>query len=495
MLEFARLQRNRHVILLFGLMVLLPVLTFGVLIVRAARSEQMQVAQQRAERQRRVVQLVEADLDNWLWSAREGSAMSGALFRFELQGDRIVFPEFQLSLSAEETARPAPLPSMSGTGALTSDTIATHYYPRIQAFLRDLRGGRNAGAQFFLRLGAMIVRRPDRADGYVLGSQALLDHVNQRLGEFCAGEAFAGTLRISDFRDRTSAQATGAFALTGFPFFHVVFSDAEPRGLSTAGLHAFPYSMALLLFVTLLGSLLVYRAISQEARLSKLRSDFVSAVSHEFRTPLSAILALSERLESARVRDPDQLGEYYHMIGHEARRLSALVTRLLDVAQIAEGQKVYTLERVDLVPIAREAIQSCDGTGPQQRTALCGEAAAPLWIRADRTALRHGIQNLIENALKYSPPGSPVTVTCTSANGSHLVEVCDRGIGIPHAEQGRIFEKFFRGRLASELNVQGVGIGLALVRHVAESHGGSVSVESREGHGSRFLLRLPGAEA
>src|SRR5439155_22251644 len=102
---------------------------------------------------------------------------------------------------------------------------------------------------------------------------------------------------------------------------------------------------------------------------------------------------------------------------------------------------------------------------------------------------RHCIQNLIENALKYSPPDSPVTVTCGTANGSNLVEVQDRGIGIPHEEQERIFEKFYRGRNASELNVEGVGIGLALVKHVIESHGGSVSVESRPGEGSRFVLR------
>jgi signal transduction histidine kinase len=253
--------------------------------------------------------------------------------------------------------------------------------------------------------------------------------------------------------------------------------------------------MALLLGVMLLSSLFVYRAISQEARLSRLRTDFVSAVSHEFRTPLSSILALSERLESARIRDPEKLDEYHHVIGREARRLSALVTRLLDFAQMAEGKSVYTFERVALVPIAREAIQSCHDTGPSQRIALREESAAPLWIRADRTALRHCIQNLIENAIKYSPPDSPITVTCGSANGSSLVEVQDRGIGVPVAEQDRIFEKFYRGRQAAELNVQGVGIGLSLVKHVMESHGGDVSVESRPGEGSRFRLRLPRAEA
>ena len=252
--------------------------------------------------------------------------------------------------------------------------------------------------------------------------------------------------------------------------------------------------MALLVLVTILGSILVYRAMSQEVRLSQLRTDFVSAVSHEFRSPLSSILALSERLEAARVRDPQQLTQYHQVIGQEARRLSALVTRLLDFAQIEEGKKVYSFERVELVGIAREAIQACHYSVRQERIRLCGEDTA-LWVRADRTALQHCIQNLIENAMKYSPPDSPIAVTCASANGSNVVDVQDRGIGIPVAEQERIFEKFYRGRQASELDVQGVGIGLALVKHVMACHGGSVSVESQPGQGSRFRLHLPRAEA
>jgi signal transduction histidine kinase len=495
MLELARLRRNRHVILLFGVMVLLPVLIFGALILRAVRSEQTEMVRQRAERQQRVLHLVEADLENWLMSGQPDGAISGALFTFELQGDHIVFPRFQLSLPAEAASRPNPLPSASRSDAPTSETIATQYYPRIQAFLRDLHAGRNSGAQFFLRLGAVIVRLPGGGGGYVLEAKTLLDHVNGRLVDFCAGESFAGTLRISDFRAGEKGPIVDAFAIKGFPFFQVIFSESDPGGRAAVLARAFPYSMALLLGVMLLSSLFVYRAISQEARLSRLRTDFVSAVSHEFRTPLSSILALSERLESARIRDPEKLDEYHHVIGREARRLSALVTRLLDFAQMAEGKSVYTFERVALVPIAREAIQSCHDTGPSQRIALREESAAPLWIRADRTALRHCIQNLIENAIKYSPPDSPITVTCGSANGSSLVEVQDRGIGVPVAEQDRIFEKFYRGRQAAELNVQGVGIGLSLVKHVMESHGGDVSVESRPGEGSRFRLRLPRAEA
>jgi two-component system phosphate regulon sensor histidine kinase PhoR len=488
MWDVARLRQHRRVILLFLLMVLLPALIFSVLIIRALRGEQMQAVHQKTERQRQIVGLVEADLKTWLFTTQREGAISRALFRFHLEGDHIVFPELRLALPAAGSPPPRPT-TAPPRGAPTAQVITDFYYPRIQIFLRDFK----AGAQYFLRLGSLVVLLPAGDRGYVVEAEPLTDHVNQHLAKLCAAENFRGILSIGDLRDTRLPPATDTFGLDGFSFFHVDFHDSATAATEVRQ-HAFGYSMALLVLVTMLGSILLYRAVSQEARLSRLRSDFVSAVSHEFRSPLSAILALSERVESARVRDPAKLTEYLQVIGQEARRLSALVTRLLDFAQIEEGKKIYSLERVELVAIAREAIQFCRYTVRQERIRLCGEEAAPLWVRADRTALQHCIQNLIENAVKYSPPDSPIAVTCASVNGSSVVEVHDRGIGIPPAEQEKIFEKFYRGGQASELNIQGVGIGLALVKGVMERHDGSVSVESQPGQGSRFRLHLPSAE-
>lgn len=368
----AHLRRNRRVILLFALMVLLPAAIFGILIVRTVRSERMQVAQQNAERQRQIVRLVERDLNAWLFSTQPEAAISEALVRFHLDGDHIVFPELHLTLPAAGSPPRPSTPPPPGDRP-TARVITDFYYPRILTFLRDFK----SGAQYFLRLRAVVVLLPGRDQGYVLDARNVLDHVNQRLAEFCAAANCRAALWIGDLRDNTSQTATAAFGLEGFSFFQV--------------------------------------------RLSRLRTDFVSAVSHEFRSPLSSILALSERLESSRVHDAAKLDQYRQVIGQEARRLSALVTRLLDFAQIEEGKKVYSFERVELVGLAREALQSCHYSVRQERIRLCGEDAAPLWVRADRTALRH-----------------------------------------------------YRGRQASELDVQGVGIGLALVRHVMEGHGGSV---------------------
>lgn len=490
MWNVARGYWNRKIILLLVLMVLLPAAIFSVLIIRAVRDERTQVAHEKAERQRQTVRLVEEDLRSWLFLTDAASAISSALLRFEVQGDRVIFPAFQLSLPASESPRRFPFSPTTPEGQPTAQSIAESYYPRILVFLRDFK----AGAQYFLRLKVLIVRLPGRDQGYVLDAQPVLDHVNQRLAGLCAAAGCKARLWIGDLRDGASLPATDAFGLEGFSFFQVVFYKSETGGVMDVRRHAFAYSMGLLVLITILGSLLVYRGVSQESRLAQLRTDFVSAVSHEFRSPLSSIMALSERLESARVRDPEQLAQYHRVVGQESRRLSALVGRLLDFAQIEDGKKVYSLERVDLVLIARAAIEACQYTVRPGRIRLCGAETAPLWILADRTAFEHCIQNLIENAVKYSPADAPVVVTCASANGSNVVEVQDRGIGVPLADQEKIFENFYRGRQAADLNVQGVGIGLALVRHVMDGHGGSVSVESRPGEGSRFRLSLPSAE-
>jgi signal transduction histidine kinase len=486
------LFRNR-LVALFALIVLLPAFAVSVLIVRAIRSEQRALAYEAIERQRDVVRLTEADLNTWLFSSGPDSARSHAVVRFDVAGNQIVFPDFQLSLPADGAPRLRPFEAAPATATLTRDSVTVHYYPRIQVFLRDVRAGRHAGAQYFLRLRSLVVQPPGTARGYVVDVQPVLAHINQKLAELCAAQSFTAAVWIADAEKRT-APAMETYGLQNFPFFEVAFTDTGGPGIFEVRRHAFAYSMTLLVVVTVLGSLFVHRALSQEVRLSHLRSEFVAAVSHEFRSPLSSIVALAERVVSGRSIAPDQLAEYHRIIERDARRLSVLVTRLLEFGRIDDGKARYSLERVDLVAVTEEAIHSVRHVASDSRLRFSRGPVA-LWVRADRTALSHAIQNLIENAAKYSAAEMPIDVTCTSANGSNIVEVRDRGIGIPAAEQQKIFEKFYRGRDVVDLTVQGVGIGLSLVKHVVDAHGGSVSVDSSVGEGSRFSLRLPRIEA
>jgi signal transduction histidine kinase len=489
-LALSRLQRNRRVIVLFVVMVLVPTATFSVLTLRAVRSDRIAAAQQKAELQRQIAQIVQADLNSWLLSTGADSGLAKAALRFEVVGDRVVFRDFQMSLPIAAAARPQPIDATPSAGGPTAGSLVDSYYPRIVVFLRDVK----SRAQYFQRLQAVIVRLPDDRSGYVLPVDEIAVRVNQRLAQLSTATSLHPTFAIADVRNNRLPAGGSVVALDDYPFFQVIFAGGTNEAGATGG-NWFLYAMTLLVAFTILGSVFLYRAVSQEARLSQLRTDFVSAVSHEFRSPLSSIMALSERLASARVDNPERVAEYHRVIGQDARRLSALVTRLLDFAQVENGGRAYSLERVDLVSVARDAIDACHGSLPRHDIQLFGEDAAPLWVEADRVALQHCIQNLLENAMKYSPFTQPIRVTCADVNGSNVVDVSDRGIGIPKSEQARIFEKFYRGAEASALEVTGVGIGLSLVAHVMKSHRGSVDVESQPGHGSRFRLSLPKADA
>ncbi len=476
--------------LLFGLMVVLPVTVFGLLVVRAMRGEGIRAKYEIAARQRDVVTELNDDLAGWLFAAGPGSARATALLHFHADAGRIVFPDFELALSADDSPEQRPFDSGPPSLPPTRDTVVNQYFPRVQAFRRDAAAGRNAGAQYFPRLAALVVQPPLDPDGYVVDVERVLEHANARLAAITAAEPFTATAWIA--AQRPSSRPTDSIGLTGFPFFEVVFEDRPAPAAGILREQLFPYSMGLLIVVTVLGSAFMYRAVSHESKLARLRSDFVAAVSHEFRSPLASILALTERLD--RVDDPDRRREYHSIIGQDARRLSNLVTRLLDFALIEEGQKTYSFDRIDLAETAREAVSTSRTTMRTDRLQLAEGPSQPLWVRADRTALAHAIQNLVDNAAKYSPPDAPIRVACGSTDGVHFVDVEDSGIGILPSERTKIFEKFYRGRQAASLNAEGVGIGLSLVRHVMDRHRGSISIYSEAGRGSRFSLRLPPAE-
>ncbi|MBI1873708.1 MAG: HAMP domain-containing histidine kinase [Acidobacteria bacterium] len=317
-------------------------------------------------------------------------------------------------------------------------------------------------------------------------------YANRKLDELTAAEDFRGALWIVGIDiNSTTSRAGEAVPLSGYPFFRVIFTGSEPSaGFMNLRRNILLYSTALFLLVTVLAGIFMYRAVSQEITVSRLKADFVSAVSHEFRTPLSSILALSERLDSERVLDKDMLRQYHATLRRDARRLSLLVEKLLDFAQLEEGKKQFSLDRINLADVAGEAVTTFQPSGASQPVQLV-EADERPQIVGDRTAIVQCVQNLIENAIKYSPPGSPVTVRWGREDGRVFLEVRDRGIGIPASDRDKIFDKFYRAPNARAWHAQGTGIGLALVQRIIDIHGGSIDVESRPGEGSRFRLVFP----
>ena len=248
----------------------------------------------------------------------------------------------------------------------------------------------------------------------------------------------------------------------------------------------------LVLIVLLCGVALTIRAADREARLAQAKSNFVANVSHELKTPLSLLSLFSEILELGRVKNEDKKIEYYQVIRHESRRLNKMIDNILDFSKIEAGRKTYNFAYTDLSEVIANVLSSyryqIDNSGFDIQTYTQPDLQ-PVLI--DRDAMAQAISNLLDNAIKYSRDVKQLSIT-TKTRGTELsIEIADRGIGIPRAEQAKVFEKFYRVGNGLVHDVKGSGLGLSLVKHIVEAHRGTITVESDIGKGSRFTILLP----
>jgi len=237
---------------------------------------------------------------------------------------------------------------------------------------------------------------------------------------------------------------------------------------------------------------LTYRNVSREMALAKLKSDFVANVTHELRTPLALIRLYAETLEMGRLTSPEKPQEYFRIIRKESERLTALINNILDFSRIEAGRKEYDFRDTNLTELVRATLEAYRYEIEQNGFAFQAHIEDNLPpVRVDREAIARSLLNLINNAVKYSPKEKFLGVNLYRVNGAVKIEVIDHGIGIPRNEQSKIFEKFYRAGDPLVHNTKGSGLGLSLVRHIVQAHGGEVSVESAPGKGSKFIIALP----
>jgi signal transduction histidine kinase len=240
------------------------------------------------------------------------------------------------------------------------------------------------------------------------------------------------------------------------------------------------------------GMLFAYRSVARELALAKLKSDFVSNVSHELRTPLSLIRLYAETLELGRISSPGKHQEYYEIIRKESERLTSLINNILDFSRIEAGKKEYSFRETDMADLVRSTLDSyrfeIEQNGFQFEQKIDNNLPP---LRVDREAIARSLLNLVNNAVKYSATEKYLGVHLYRRDDGVNIEVVDHGIGIPLKEQLKIFEKFYRVGDPLVHNTKGSGLGLSLVRHIVQAHGGVVAVESAPGRGSKFIITLP----
>jgi two-component system sensor histidine kinase SenX3 len=229
---------------------------------------------------------------------------------------------------------------------------------------------------------------------------------------------------------------------------------------------------------------------SQAQRIQDVRRDFVANVSHELKTPIGALLLLSEAVLGAK-DDPTAVEKFATRMQIESKRLTDLVQEIINLSRLQDSDPLSVPSELIVQDLVNEAIdQSQVGAESRRIEILTGEVANGV-VLGDREQLIMAIQNLVENAVNYSPEGTKVTVSSVVKDGIATISITDQGIGIPENEKDRIFERFYRVDPARSRESGGTGLGLSIVKHVATKHGGEVSVWSVEDVGSTFSLKLP----
>lgn len=290
-----------------------------------------------------------------------------------------------------------------------------------------------------------------------------------------------------------SSLAAAAEERVGFPSLFpawalIVKIPADASG--RAGLAFQAATTFLVLALLLIGLVLMVRDLSREALANQLRADFVGSVSHELKTPITLIRLYGETLLDDEDFTPPQRREFYEIITRESERLGQLVDKVLNFARIERGEKQYRLQAGDMAPVIRRTVEAYEPYLKRRGFSVEAkmDATLPL-VRFDQDAVSQALVNLVDNAVKYSGEVKWIAVRAHGRTSSVVVDVEDRGIGVPHGEYDKIFQRFYRVKSAPATG--GYGLGLYLVRHIMDAHGGSVEIESEPGRGSRFSLVFP----
>ena len=342
----------------------------------------------------------------------------------------------------------------------------------------QMNGDRNAGAVFLLDSSAIQALATAAVPGRFAWSLSTLE------GELVAGDT-----------PPARNTSTRAGVATGLPWtLHVFPSPAATAASPSSGRVYLAAVLVSVAAVLAAAWFFIWRGIAREARVARLQSDFVAAVSHEFRSPLTSLRHIAELLATDRMPSAEHQRRSYGLLLNEADRLGRLVEGLLDVGRLQDGHASFRFEPVNVPELTREVVENFSRRlDPDGHHVELLAATSAAMATADREALTRVLWNLLDNAVKYSPDRTPVLVDVRhdAAGRTLLVSVTDSGLGIPASEQPHIFERFVRGADAKARRIRGTGIGLSMAREIMRAHAGDITVASAPGQGSTFTVRVP----
>jgi signal transduction histidine kinase len=276
----------------------------------------------------------------------------------------------------------------------------------------------------------------------------------------------------------------------------IIILNTLPSGLvdslfkSGRGIYFFIFIFIALLL--LFGLIFTLKAVNSEVHLAKMKSGFISTVSHEFKSPLTSIRHIAEMLTEGKVKTEQRKLQYYNVVLDQTERLSHLIENLLDFSKIEAGKKVFFFEETDFRDFLEQHVEIFKRRTAHDSLEITSDIQQDLpKIKLDKNSISQVINNLLDNAYKYSGETKQIKVKSFSNNGTITLNVQDFGLGIAKTEQEKIFERFYRVGDDLTRKIKGSGIGLTLVKQIVDAHEGSIDVNSSPGHGSTFSIQLP----
>jgi len=307
-------------------------------------------------------------------------------------------------------------------------------------------------------------------------------------------EAFDGNLVLSRVFTEESGYLSFPFP-ENLPKWKLLLSENRPGFITTlmkAGSGIYLVAFTLIILLMLLGFVFILYTLNVELRLNKLKSEFISNVSHELKSPLTSIHMMTEMLHHKRVENEERKAEYYSAMLEDSEHLSHLIDNILDFSRIDEDRKKYEFIDLDLDKLIREFIKSIQEMIRESGFEIsysCPDKVSV--IRADRNAFLQVLYNLVDNAIKFSGTSRKIDINLVYMDNEIQLTVKDYGIGISMKDQEKIFERFYRALESQRSGIRGSGIGLTIVKKIVEDHGGYLTLDSRPGKGSMFIVRIP----